>query len=102
MTPQELEAAIRDIIRNTYRKEYVGKMTCIPLCGTEGWTVVLGMNQVEKPITISAQLPDDKFLKFFRQELLDRNWNTIKWFSGYKRYPDDNECPISKSCKCND
>lgn len=101
MTPEELEVAIRDIIVKTYCKKYVGKMTCIPACQGVGWTVIMGMNNEEKPITISAELPDDKFLKFFREELLDRNWDTVKFFTGYKTYPDDG-CPINKSCECND
>jgi len=66
MTPEELEVAIRDIIMKTYCKKYIGKMSCIPNCSGTGWTVVLGMNNVDKPITISAELPDNEFLKFFK------------------------------------
>lgn len=98
MTPKELEVAILDTIQKVYCKKYVGKIKCIPIQPT-GWIVILGMNNVDKPITISAELPDDKFLKFFEQELNDRNWDTIHWFTGYKSYP-DNGCPIDKSCIC--
>ena len=100
MTPEELEQAILDTIQKVYRKKYVGKIKCLPTVGNYGWTIVLGLGCNEKPITISAELPDDKFLQFFEQELRDRDWNTVHWFTGYQ-YLDDG-CPINKSCKCND
>ena len=96
MTPEELEQAIRDLIMRIYCKKYVGEMLCIPMCSGEGWTVVLGMNNVDKPITISAQLPDDKFLKFFEEELNSRDWNTIKWFKGYMTAPNNLNCICQK------
>lgn len=97
MTPKELEVAILDTIQRTYHKKYVGKIKCEHL--GIGWKVILGMNNVDKPIVISAELPDEKFLKFFEQELNDRDWDTVHWFTGYKTYP-DNGCPINNSCIC--
>lgn len=97
MTPEELEQAILDTILKTYHKQYVGKIKCIPITG--GWTVVLGLHE-DKPLTISAQLPDNKFLKFFEQELRDRNWDTVHWYTGYQIL--DDGCPVNKSCSCND
>lgn len=73
-------------------------MKCVPL-KTIGWTVILGLHE-NKPLTISAELPDERFLQFFKQELLDRNWDTVHWFTGYQIL--DDGCPINKSCNCND
>ena len=64
MTPEELEQAIRDIIRRIYCKEYVGHMRCEPTCSGTGWTVLFGLNNDSRPIAITADLPDAKFLKF--------------------------------------
>ncbi len=100
MTPEELEQAILDLIQKVYCKKYVGHIKCIPTCHNNGWTVILGLHGDYKPITISAELPDKKFLKFFEQELRDRDWNTVHWFTGYQIL--DDGCPINKSCKCND
>lgn len=99
MTPEEFELAILDTIQKVYCKRYVGKLKCVPICNAEGWTVIIGLHE-SKPITISAQLPDDKFLKFFEQELRDRDWDTVHWFTGYQIL--DDGCPINKSCACND
>jgi hypothetical protein len=59
-----------------------------------GWGVWLGMNNNDKPINIIAELPDNKFLTFFREELLNRDWDTTRYFIGVKSYP-DNGCPIN-------
>ena len=83
MTPEELEQAILDLIQRVYCKKYVGHIKCVPICNNKGWTVILGLHNDYKPITISAELPDKKFLKFFEQELRDRDWNTVHWFTGY-------------------
>lgn len=100
MTPEELEQAILDTIQKVYFKKYVGKIKCVPIPNKIGWTVIMGLGHDEKPITISAELPDNKFLKFFEQELRDRDWNTVHWFTGYQIL--DDGCPINKSCDCND
>lgn len=98
MTPEELELAIRDIIRKIYCKEYVGHMRCEPNCSGTGWTVLFGLNNDDRPIAISADLPDKKFLKFIEQELRDRDWDCIHWFTGYQTL--DSGCPINNKCEC--
>jgi len=36
-----------------------------------------------------AELPLDKFLKFFVQELRDRHLNDVHYYTGYRVPPDD-------------
>lgn len=46
------------------------------------------MNNNDKPITICADLSDEKFIEYIKQELKSRSLNTIKYFMGVKTYPD--------------
>ncbi len=92
------EQVILDAISEVYNKRYVGTLKITKLKPL-GYNIRLGMNNDDKPINISAQLEGEKFLKFFKQELRDRSWDHIKWFLGYKVYP-DNGCPIDSRCNC--
>lgn len=89
---------ILDAIEEVYKKRYVGTLKITKL-KPMGYNIRLGMNNDDKPINISAQLEGENFLKFFKQELRDRGWNTIHWFLGYKVYP-DNGSPIDSNCNC--
>ena len=64
-----------------------------------GYSVTFGLNNIDKPIVISAELNDDAFIKFIREELRSRHFNDIQWFIGEHNYP-DNGCPIKKGCAC--
>lgn len=60
MTLQGLEVAIKDLFREVYCKEYVGKLKLEELLTTEGthrgYKLTLGMNNVDKPIIISLKV----------------------------------------------
>lgn len=100
MTTVELEQAIRDCIMDVYNKQYVGSLE-IKRLNPVGLQVRLGMNNYDKPIYITAELEDKAFLKFFKEELRTRHFNTSWWFSGYKTYPD--ECThVDSRCGCHD
>ena len=90
------EQVILDAIEEVYNKRYVGTLKVTKI-KPFGYNVRLGMNNDDKPINISAQLEGEKFLKFFKEELRNRSWNHIKWFLGYKVYPDN---PIDSKCSC--
>lgn len=98
MTEQECKEKILQLIEDVYNKKYIGTIKVTKI-NPIGYTIRLGMNNNDKPIMISAELSDDKFIKFFRQELLDRHWDYIKFYFGYKNYP-DNGCPQDSSCAC--
>lgn len=95
MTEDEMKKAILCLIRKVYCKEYIGTLRLWKI-NPNGWVVRLGMNNDDKPIVISAELPDEKFLRYFEQELRDRNWDCSKWFIGVKSYPYH---PTDPSCK---
>lgn len=86
MNEEEMKDKILDLIECIYKKKYIGR---IKVWKDQAWNVRLGMNNDERPIFISAELPDDKFLKFFRRELQDRGWNVLQYFTGVKSYPRD-------------
>lgn len=98
MTTTELEAVIRDYIRDIYHKEYIGKMW-IDKLEPIGYCVRLGMNVPEKPITIYAELNDDAFVKFIKQDLKDRRFNLVDFGELKLTYPVD--CTsIDNKCEC--
>lgn len=97
MTIEELKDSILQLIEQIYQKKYIGKLWITRL-DPIGLQVKLGMNNVDKPIVISAQLEDQDFLNFFKEELRSRGLNTIKYFLGVKSYPDQNN---NNFCRCN-
>lgn len=101
MSIKEIENAILQTIEEVYNKKYIGKLFITRL-DPIGLSVKFGMNNVDKPIVISAQLDDVSYLKFLRQELRDRGLHTVQYFLGVKSYPDNCNNPINKSCACNE
>lgn len=101
MTIDEIKYSILDIIEQVYQRKYIGKLYIARL-DPIGLQVKFGMNNVDKPIVISAQLNDVDFLKFLKEELRSRGLNTVKYFLGVKSYPDNCNNPINKSCTCNE
>ena len=100
MTVQDLEQAIHDYILTIYHKEYIGKLEITKL-NPIGYCVKLGMDISDQPITIYAELEDEKYLKFLKQELKDRRFNLSYFGKLSLKYP--YECnPINTECNCND
>ena len=93
----EIEQAILESIRNVYCVEYTGTLDVEEL-EPVGYKVRLGIQNADKPITIMAELPLQKFLKFFVQELRDRHLNDTHYYTGY-RVPPDDQC-FDTSCAC--
>lgn len=83
MDMDQLRQAILDIIFNQYKKCYIGPLKIVPL-KTEGWDVQLGLDCDERPIHIAIELDDDKFLKYFREEMRWRHLGDINFYTGYK------------------
>lgn len=96
MTIEEIKIQICKIIEQVYQKKYIGKLF-ITRIEPIGIQVKLGMNNVDKPIVITAQLGDEDFLKFFKEEIRLRGLNTVKYFLGVKTYPDNCNYPINKT-----
>ena len=100
MTLQGLEVAIRDLIKELYCKEYVGKLKLEELFTSEnthrGYKLTLGMNNVDKPLIISFEGDYKPFLKFLRQEFRDRRLGDTLYFLGYKQYNKLESCNEDK------
>ncbi len=72
MTHSDLKRQILDIIKDITGKEFVNPIIIKDL-EPEGYNV--GFEVVQHyPIWISAELPDDKFLKFIKKELQQAKW----------------------------
>lgn len=93
----EIEQVILESIRNVYCVDYTGTLDVEELKPI-GYKVRLGIQNSERPITIMAELPLNKFLKFFVQELRDRHLNDVHYYTGY-RVPPDDQC-FDTSCAC--
>lgn len=100
MTVQDLEQVIHEYILDIYHKKYIGKLEIRKL-DPKGYCIKLGMDTPYQPITIYAELEDEKFLKFLKQELKDRRFNLTYYGKLTLKYP-YNCNPISTSCSCHD
>ena len=89
MTLKEIEQAILDIIREVYKVEYVGIINVDDIISDDiviGYTLSLSLHSVEQPLRISFHGSDIDFLKYIKQELRDRNLDTVDYYTGYKIY----------------
>lgn len=99
MTEQELEQVIHEYLLDIYDAYYIGKLKVKKL--PVGYEVRLGMNTPECPYIIYAELEDEKFLKFLREELRNRKLDMVFYGKLFKTMPP--ECNvINKACSCND
>lgn len=98
MTVQELGQVIQEYIMDIYNSKYIGKIWINKL-NPIGYEIKFGMNTPECPDIIYAELEDKAFLKFLKEELKHRCFNTIHYGKLQKIMP--SEC-INKSCSCND
>lgn len=71
MTTKELEQVIHNLIQDIYKAKYIGKLDIEKL--PVGYIINFGMNTPEVPVTIYAELEDDKFIKFLKTELRNRH-----------------------------
>lgn len=100
MTISDIEQVIQEYFRSIYNKKYIGKLD-IKKLDPVGYCIKFGMNTPYQPITIYAELEDDKFLKFLKRELKDRRFNLVNYGTLKLTYPVDCE-PIKTSCSCHD
>lgn len=100
MTITDLEQVIQDYFRDIYHKRYLGKLD-IEKLEPVGYCIKLGMDHPNQPITIYAELEDEKFLKFLKQELKDRRFNLVYYGKLNLLHPYDCN-PRNTACKCHD
>lgn len=78
---------ILQLIEKLYCKKYTGKIKVEKI--KDGYTLVLGLNQEERPIRISGQMGEKDFLKYVENELRLRHLETTEYYYGYKIDIDD-------------
>ena len=77
MTTEELKNKILCIIQEVYNYQgrtwrYNGRLKIRQLSPV-GYSVTFGLNNIDKPLVISAELSDDKFLKFIKDVKFSSN-----------------------------
>lgn len=92
MTHEELIAAIRDIIKYQYNREFTGKIIIKDL-KPEGYSVGFEVIQY-RPLYISATLPDEEFLEYMKQELRNKAFIFARYYET-TLIPDSNR-PLAK------
>ena len=102
MTHQEIEAAVLDTIEKAYCAKYVGKIKVENLvdCNKNiiGYKLTLGLNNIERPLTIQMEGNVDQFLKYIEKELRSRHLHYTSFYTGYQIVPE--ECNMDTSCDC--
>ncbi len=83
-----METEIRCLIQELYDRCYNGFLE-IRLLKPIGYQVEFGFNNKDKTITIAAELPHKKFLKFLREELRIRHWQYDDRMIGYRDFSYD-------------
>lgn len=75
-------------MRNFYRAEFIGDIE-IKTLEPEGYSVSFYLNHTECPVTIMADLPDDEFLAFIKEEIRKRKLIKTKYYETRKLYYTD-------------
>lgn len=91
MTTQELEQAILESFITINKVKYIGRIKVIEHKDHDGYTLVLGLNNNEKELTMSCDGTAEQFLSFIRKEIRERQLCRVDYYSGYQVKP-DNKC----------
>ena len=93
MTHTELNQVIREYMRELYEMEFVGEIKIEDL-EPVGYKVSFNFNRSENPVVIIADLPDEEFLPFIKEEIRSRKFQRVQYFGAYKLPPEN-----SRICK---
>ena len=83
MTHTDLKQVILDCIRQLYKMEFIGEIKVEDL-NPIGYKVSLNLDRSENPLVLIADLPDNKFLKFIKEELRSRKLHKMKHYLATK------------------
>mgnify|MGYP003289015192 FL=1 len=87
MTHTELNQVIREYMRELYEMEFVGEIKIEDL-EPVGYKVAFNFNRSENPVVIIADLPDEEFLPFIKEEIRSRKFHKVKYYSASKLPPE--------------
>jgi hypothetical protein len=71
MTHTELKQVILGYMKDLYKMEYIGRLEIEDLYPV-GYKVSFNFDRSEMPLVIIADLPDEEFLPFIKEELRNR------------------------------
>lgn len=86
MTHTELKQVILEYIRDLYKKEYIGQIEIEDL-DPVGYKVSFNFDRSEMPLVLIADLPDEKFLPFIKEEIRSRKFHRTKYCNAVKLPP---------------
>lgn len=74
-------------MRDLYKSEYVGGLD-IENLEPEGYKVSFNLDKSENPLVIIADLPDEEFLPFIKEEIRKRKLHKVKHYLASKLPPE--------------
>lgn len=85
-----IEKEILNLFRKHYKSEYVGGLTVKKIGpGDTGYKLSLYFgNRDTGPLSISADLNAEDFIKYIEQEIKSRQLIKVQWFKGIKIEPE--------------
>lgn len=83
---QDIERQIRELIQELYGEIYIGKLK-VEALESKGYCITFGMQDTNLPITICAELDDDKFFDYLRKELKEMRLNRVHYGKLYSVEP---------------
>ncbi len=73
-------------MRDKYQMEFIGGIRIEDL-NPVGYKVSINLDHSENPVVLIADLPDDEFLTFIKEELRSRKFHKTKFFKAIKLPP---------------
>lgn len=74
-------------MRDLYKMEYIGGLD-IESLDPVGYKVSFNFDRSEMPLVIIADLPDEEFLPFIKEELRSRKLQRVKYYNATKLPPE--------------
>lgn len=73
-------------MRAQYQMEFIGGIT-IENLDPVGYKVAINLDHSENPIILMADLPDEEFMDFIKEELRSRKLHRVKYYKTVKLPP---------------
>lgn len=73
-------------MRDLYQMEFIGDIK-IENLDSVGYKVSFNFNRSENPVVIIADLPDEEFLPFIKEELRSRKFHRVHYYNTSKIPP---------------
>ena len=74
-------------MRECQQVEFIGRINITDL-EPQGYKVALNLDGSENPLVIIADLPDEEFLPFIKEELRSRKLQRVKYYNATKLPPE--------------